>query len=639
MQADDPQSRMLQAGLNLIQQALSIYDRDLRLVHCNRRFQEMFGLPDALVTPGATFEGTIRFLVECGEYGPVDDTDAAVHARVDLARDFQPHYMERTRANGRTISVEGAPLAQGGWVAVYTDITDIKAQEALLRTRSEALSGQLLAHAERLAQANRALAATNAALQETKRELTETEARTRLVTGMVPAHIAHVTPDLRYTFSNRNLGEVMPGAPAEVVGLTMAQALGADMFARIEPQLRRALSGEAHVVEATHEGSGQRIRVALTPDTDAAGRVQGIYVLSTDVTEEVQARAALAQTARRELSAQITSGLAHDFANLLTIIMGLQGQLERIGGLPAEAAEVARATLAAARRGGTLLDRIAALSGPADLRPVPTDLIACLADLRTMAEPILPPHISLGVVLDDLSELLFLDPGALQDSLLNLILNARDAIGARPGRITVQARAVRDIWLEFTVTDTGPGFSPAALRRALDPFFTTKGGQGSGLGLAMVDDQTRLAGGSLRLANRPEGGAIISLRLPYRPLTTRTPPTLVLLVEDDAVIRTEVRHMLRAMGHAVVEAASAAEALELAGLPGLGLILSDIGLPGDVDGQGLMEILARRDHGARRMLMTSAPGAAQRAAGTGLPVLSKPFTFEALSAFLAAAEE
>jgi CheY-like chemotaxis protein len=203
----------------------------------------------------------------------------------------------------------------------------------------------------------------------------------------------------------------------------------------------------------------------------------------------------------------------------------------------------------------------------------------------------------------------------------------------------VHARAIRDAWLEFTVTDTGPGFSPAALKRALEPFFTTKGGQGSGLGLAMVDDQTRLAGGSLHLANRPEGGAIIALRLPYRPVTIRAQPALVLLVEDDAVIRTEVRHMLRAMGHAVVEAASAAEALELAGLPGLGLILSDIGLPGDVDGVGLMGILARQGHGARRMLMTSAPGAAQRAAETGLPVLSKPFTFAALSAFLAAAEE
>ncbi|MGB8624489.1 MAG: PAS-domain containing protein, partial [Paracoccaceae bacterium] len=179
--SEDDRARMTEAGLNLIQQALSIYDGDLRLAVCNRMFREMFDLPEALVTPGARFEDTIQFLVERGEYGPVDDAEAAVRERVEQARAFEPHYMERTRSNGRTISVEGSPLPQGGWVTVYTDITGIKRQEELLRTRSEVLSDQLLAHAEQLAQTNRELAATNAALEEAKRQLTEMEARTRMV--------------------------------------------------------------------------------------------------------------------------------------------------------------------------------------------------------------------------------------------------------------------------------------------------------------------------------------------------------------------------------------------------------------------------------------------------------------------------
>ena len=244
MDSTDSRAKMTQAGLNLIQQALSIYDRDLRLAVCNRRFQEMFSLPEALVTPGTPFEATIRFLVERGEYGAVPDPDAAVRTRVEQARAFQPHYMERTRANGRTISVEGSPLQQGGWVTVYTDITDIKAQEALLRGRSEELSEELLAHAERLAQTNRQLAATNAALEEAKRELTEMEARTRLVTEMMPAHIAHVGPDLIYSYSNRRLSSVMPGSLSDIVGRPVSEALGAGTFARIEPGLRKALGGE-----------------------------------------------------------------------------------------------------------------------------------------------------------------------------------------------------------------------------------------------------------------------------------------------------------------------------------------------------------------------------------------------------------
>ncbi|MCB2139548.1 MAG: response regulator, partial [Rhodobacteraceae bacterium] len=492
----------------------------------------------------------------------------------------------------------------------------------------------------RLAQANRELAATNAALEEAKRELMETEARTRLVTGMVPAHIAHVTPEFRYTFSNRKLGSVMPGSASDIIGLTVAEALGQETFERIEPGLRRALAGEANVFETTHEASGHRIRVALTPEHDSQGHVQGVYVLSADVTEETQARAALAHTAKRELAAHLTSGLAHDFANLLTIIMGLQGRLERIEALPEEAAEIARATLAAARRGGTLLDRIARISGPAELHPAPTDLAASLADLKTMTGPILPQAITLDIGLQSLSGPLLLDAGALQDALLNLILNARDAIGSRPGCITLTARPVRDTWLEITVEDTGPGFTEKALAHGLDPFFTTKGGEGSGLGLSMVYDQTKLVGGSVKLANRPGGGASVTLRLPLRPVTARVAPMLVLLVEDNEVIRTDVREMLRAMGHTVAEAGSVTEALELADLPGLGLVLSDIGLPGEATGIDLMTELARRSPGLRRALMTSLPrGDGLRESAGTVPVLTKPFAFEELSAFLAQSEE
>jgi PAS domain-containing protein len=211
---------MTSAGLNLIQQAMSIYDEDLKLVVCNRRFLEMFDIPEAHGRPGTNFKDTIRLLVERGEYGPVDDVDTAVAMRVEQARAFTPHYMERERANGRWISVEGSPLPQGGWVAVYTDITRTKRQEALLRTRSEALSDRVLNYAEDLAAANRELEATITALEEAKRQLAETEARTRQTTEMMPAHIAHVDRNRRYTFSNRKLSNVMPGRPAVLISKT-----------------------------------------------------------------------------------------------------------------------------------------------------------------------------------------------------------------------------------------------------------------------------------------------------------------------------------------------------------------------------------------------------------------------------------
>jgi len=462
---------------------------------------------------------------------------------------------------------------------------------------------------------------------------------------MMPAHIAHVGPDLRYTYSNRRLSSVMPGRPSNIVGLTGREALGEDAFTRILPYLQRALTGEPSVFEFTDEGSGRRIRVAFTPDQIEAGPINGVYILSMDVTEEAQAREALVQTRKRELAAQLTSGLAHDFANLLTVILGLQARMERLE-LPGDGAELVAATRAAARRGGRLLDRIASISGKRELRPVATDLPAFLRDLRVLAEPTLPEGTTLTIATSGVAEPVMIDQGPLQDALVNLILNARDAIasagGTAGGEIRLSARPLRDTWIEITVTDTGPGFTEEALERALDPFFPTKGDAGTGLGLSMVYDQAKLAGGTVRLANRPEGGARVTLRLPLRlagPAPAPATPDLVLLVEDTEEIRTSVREMLRAMGHAVIEAASVEEALTLADLPEIGMILSDIGLPGTRTGVDLMEALGTRGCKARRFLMTSLPPAdplRQRAAALGVAVLPKPFEAGQLAAFLAA---
>jgi signal transduction histidine kinase len=621
---------LTQAGLNLIQQALSIYDDDLRFVVGNRTFQDMFGLPDRLVTQGARFEDTIRFLVESGEYGAVDDPEQFVRDRVEQAKAFEPHYMERTRANGRTISVEGSPLPQGGWVTVYTDITAIKRQEAMLRSRSEELSDKLLAHAEELSQTNRALAATNAALEEAKRQLTEMERRARVTAEMMPAHIARIGRDWRYSYSNRQLAAILPDSPRNIVGLHARDALGDEAFERITPHLERGFDGEASVLEFAHEGSGRRVRVAFTPDVDQDGAVSGIYILSTDVTEEAQARSALTQTRKRELAAQLTSGLAHDFSNLLTIILGLQARLGQMD-LPEDAGQLVGATAGAARRGGALLDRIASLSGSREVRPEAVDVARLLGDIVTLARPTLHADHVIETKVEGLEAPVLLDAGGTQDALLNLVLNARDALGPGPGRITLTARPVAETWIEFAVDDTGPGFSDAALEHALDAFFTTKGGEGSGLGLAMVYDHAKMSGGHVRIGNRADG-ARVTMRLPLRAVDEGHDPRFVLLVEDHDDIRASVREMLMALGHKVIEAASAEEALELAGIEGIGLVLSDIMLGPGLTGDALAGELAGAGLDAPVLLMSSLPADDPRRAGRA--VLSKPFTQGQLAAFL-----
>jgi len=619
---------MTMAGLNLIQQALTIYDRDLRLAVCNRRFQEMFDLPDRLVTPGADFADTIRYLAERGDYGHVGDLQEFVDVRVRQARAFEPHYMERTRANGRTISVEGSPLPQGGWVTVYTDITRTKRQETLLRARSEELSDQLLNYSEELAAANRELSATITALEEAKRQLTASEARTRLTTEMMPAHIAHVDAGRRYTYSNRRLTTVMPGSKSDLIGVHAAEVLGPQPWSVISPHLDKAYAGEPSVFEFTHDPSSRRIRVALTPDHSDGG----VYILSMDITEESQTRAALQQTRRREMAAQLTSGLAHDFSNLLTIILGMQSKLRRMD-LPAEAEELIGATLAAARRGGGLLNRIADMTGPREHMPAPVDLAGFLSDLETLARSTLPEGMSLEINNLAAAGSYLLDAGMLQDSLLNLVLNARDACGPR-GRIEITARIIRDTWFEFVVSDTGTGFSDQALSHALDPFFTTKGGEGSGLGLSMVYDMTKLAGGHVNLSNTDSGGRVV-LRLPFRPAAPGGAPGMVLVVEDSPDLRGAVRDMLRDAGHSVVEADDVGEALALlADLPQVSAVLSDIVLEGGETG---LDLLDRMPEGhCPAYLMTSLPADDPRhvAALGRAPVLRKPFSAQELHAFL-----
>jgi len=630
-------SALTRAGLNLIQQALSIYDGDLRLALCNSRFQEMFGLPERLTTPGALFSDTIRYLAEGGDYGQIDDLDQFTAEKVQQALAFAPHYVERERANGRTISVEGSPLPQGGWVTVYTDITAIKRQEALLRSHSAHLSDQLLAHSEDLARANRELAATIATLEETKRHLTESEALTRTTTEMMPAHIAHIGLDEVYTYSNGQLRSVMPDGPPEIEGEHVSRALGGEIYPIVKPYFDSACQGTPSVFEFSHSEGARRCRVALTPGRDQDGKVSGVYVMSMDITDEAQARAALMQTHKRELAAQLTSGLAHDFANLLTIILGLQGQLEKQPDLGEEARELITTTRAAALRGGVLLDRLSNISGQRNLHPTSTNLAELFRDISAMASPSLPDLTELSLECGTMTRPVILDSGFFQDALLNLILNARDAIGPNGGAIQVRASTLRETWLELSVRDTGRGFSTEALERGLEPFYTTKrNDEGSGLGLSMVYDFAQLSGGLVKLANRAKGGGVVTLRLPLKYGQEPTVPRLVLLVEDSPEIRTNVRKMLRDLGHSVLEASSAEEAEALAEIPEIDTVLTDITLNGTKTGLDLARALRRTGKPSRIFLMTSrgASDSIRRAAAQEFPLLSKPFSGAELTGFL-----
>ena len=264
------------------------------------------------------------------------------------------------------------------------------------------------------------------------------------------------------------------------------------------------------------------------------------------------------------------------------------------------------------------------MSGTRQLNPEDTDILTLFERLTSLARSALPKDIELVIKNNLPSQHYLLDNGMLQDSLLNLILNARDALDGF-GKITLGAQEVKNTWIEFTITDTGPGFSKDALKNAMNPFFTTKGPEGTGLGLSMVYDMAKLSGGEIILNNNYAGARVV-LRLPQRKAVDLIKPGLVLLVEDSPELRDHVRLMLTGLGHSVVEANSAAEAQSLIeGLPEISLILCDLRLEGHETGVDLATKLS--SSAPPIIFMTSLPAADnlhQEALRLGT-VLPKPF--------------
>ncbi len=621
------------SGLNLIKQAISIHDEELQLVVANRRFQTMFDLPAHLVESGAKFRDIVSYLAERGEYGPLDDVASFVDEKVELALAFEPHYFERTRSNGTSISVEGSPLSQGGWVSVYTDITEIKRQEAFLRSHTESLSDDLLAHAEALAQANRKLEATVTALEEAKAELTASRERLALTNAMTPAHIAHVDSDGIYTYSNGNLPTVLPGRASQIVGQGLSETLGAAVWSRVAPKFAEVLEGRQALLEFHDDDSSRFVRLAMAPDLAADGTVQGAYILSTDVTEEVSARTALAHARRRELASQLTSGMAHDFSNLLTIILGQQARLDAMATNQPELEEVSQTIRSAANRGGALIESLSRLDSPRTLEPVGVSVSSFLDDVFRLAKAAVPETTELKIQNTLGDDRLIFDPGYAQDAILNLVLNASEAFGGE-GRVTIHLGRSGPSVLEIAVSDNGPGFSEEALANALAPFYSTKGGKvGRGLGLPTAFDFAKASGGTLKLRNGAAGGAVVSLRIPYE-VAPNTQPGLVLLVDDDLAIRQTVRGQLRRAGHAVIEASSVAEARSLVGISDLTHVVTDL-----VVGEGDTGIELAREISGRLpvIIITGLPTSDPRRqdAASAFRVLSKPFTSEALETAMA----
>lgn len=234
---------LLLAGLDLLDQAIAVFDATPRLVAWNRAMQRLLDFPENLVHEGTPFETFARFNAERGEYGE-GDIERLVAERVMAARAFQPHYFERERPNGRILAVRGVPIPNLGFVSLWTDITEQRRYERLIEEQNQTLEARVAERTAALAQANEELRAAQRELDQTAEALRRSEARLRLILDSIPAMVAYLDADERYRFANRVYARWFGLEQDEIVGRTVAEVTGPDTYAQIAAPLARAHAGE-----------------------------------------------------------------------------------------------------------------------------------------------------------------------------------------------------------------------------------------------------------------------------------------------------------------------------------------------------------------------------------------------------------
>jgi PAS domain S-box-containing protein len=397
---------------------------------------------------------------------------------------------------------------------------------------------------------------------------------------------------------------------------------------------------------------------------------QALADLNATLESQVQERTAelmaaeesLRQSQKMEAVGQLTGGIAHDFNNLLT---GISGSLELLEhrlaqGRLKDLDRYIHMAQGGAKRAATLTHRLLAFSRRQELDPKPTDINQLVDGMNDLVCRTVGPQISLTFIPANESCVTLADPNQLENALLNLCINARDAM-PDGGKITIEASTLQttaaaakklDIaagdYVMLTVSDTGTGMPPEVIARAFDPFFTTKpAGEGTGLGLSMVYGFVRQTGGQAKIISAPGEGTRISLYLPRvfgAQENAEAQPNIavaarahagetVLVVDDDPNIRMLLAEVLEELGYNVIEAEDAAQGLAvLQSDRAIDLLITDVGLPGSMNGQQMAAAARAARPGLKILFITGyADKAAADKAQAGTYTVAKPFALDALA--------
>ncbi len=586
-----------------------------------------------------------------------DEADDWVVRYGAVLRTGEPlHFEQELVATGRVLSVTTFRIepAEKRQVAVlFKDVTERRRAEQALQRLNEELEQRVTA-----ALAERRLFA----------ELVDH--------SVVNVHV--VDRDLRWLAVNRQakhdfhllygrtpeIGDYLPGLFED----------GTADQTPILPMWQRALAGEQFIEIGTF-GKPPVLRhyeLRFNALRDSEGEVQGAFLFAYDISERVQeqerlakAEAALRQAQKMEAVGQLSGGIAHDFNNLLGGILGAQELMrQRLDQSRFDAvAPLLELSNSAAQRASSLVHRLLAFSRQQTLQPCSTQVATLVADMEDLLRRTIGPAITLSSRFASQLWPTFIDPPQLESALLNLCINARDAMPAG-GVIEIigdnlqlddeQALALElpaREYVRLSIVDNGSGMSADVVERAVEPFFTTKPmGQGTGLGLSMTYGFVRQSGGQLRVLSVPGEGTRIELLLPRHHAPAQTPISKpqrvpsrrsgetakrILLVEDQTALRLVIGEVLEELGYRVDAFENGPTALaHLQSGERPDLLLSDVGLPGGLNGRQVAERCRERYPDLKVLLITGYDESAALSDGQplqGTLVLTKPFELEALA--------
>lgn len=495
-------------------------------------------------------------------------------------------------------------------------------------------------------------------------------AQWRAILAGMPDGLMVLDSELRLVEWNQNFPKFV-GVPEEMLreGMHLGEILRAQALAGefgpvdVEQEVRRRLdlvaAGISTGTIVRTRPNGQTMELRRSPLIKG-----GFVTLYTDITDQRRIEDQLRQAQKMEAIGQLTGGVAHDFNNLLTVIVGNleMARAALQASSPLRALGKIEAAMGGAERGAMLTQRLLAFSRRQILEPRPVDPNRIVSDMSELIRHSIGT-ISLETVLGGAVWHTIIDPNQLENALLNLAINARDAM-PKGGKITIEtANAYLDAayaaadhevtpgqYVLIAVTDEGTGMSPEHAARAFEPFFTTKGiGKGSGLGLSQVYGFVKQSKGHVKLYSELGSGTTVKLYLPRlqtepdlaietddpQPEMPRAKPgETILLVEDDADVLAYAAEALKSLGYGVIAAKDGASALTvLERQPDISLLLTDMSLPG-LNGPELIEKARERRPGLPVLCTTGYPAMAILRRGLltrGTKTVNKPFSLAALA--------